>query len=148
MTVKNPHQRRGEAQRRALKLQPWKGLPKVEPVWRAKASCVRTHCGQKQQQAGDRCPGRSAVCFECSKGTLDLGVFPKPRQHQRMSSEDMVFLGSMTTRQKPSWTANIRIGEKEVSFNLNTGGEVTVLSATAYRSLELQKPTTVLYEPA
>ena len=43
------------------------------------------------------------------------------------------------------------MGEKDVSFKLDTGAKVTVLSETAYRSLgkvKLQKPTTVLYGPA
>ena len=63
----------------------------------------------------------------------------------------MAFLGTVITGQKLAWTANIRVGEKDVSFKLDTGAEVTVLSETAYHSLgkvKLQKPTTVLYGPA
>ena len=92
------------------------------------------------------------MCFKCNKkGHFGSQCFSKtPSASAHELCDDMAFLGTVITVQKLAWTANIHVGEKDLSFKLDTGAEVTVLSETAYRSLEkvkMQKPMTVLYGP-
>lgn len=64
---------------------------------------------------------------------------------------DSSFLGSMSSDGKKSWSVDIRIKQRSVSFKMDTRAEVTAISKDTYESLgepQLGKPLKVLYGPA
>ena len=66
-------------------------------------------------------------------------------------SLDMAFLGVVTSEQEPSWTATLLLGNKHITFKLDTGAEVTAMSEDVYQSLgqgNLQRSSKALYGPA
>ena len=56
----------------------------------------------------------------------------------------------MSSEQDTAWTCTLLIDEKEISFKLDTGAEVTAISEETYRTLggkPLEKPSKALYGP-
>ena len=60
------------------------------------------------------------------------------------------YLSTLGTRDVSVWTCTIQVNDQDVSFKVNTGAEVTVISKDASKALELdalQPPTKKLYGP-
>ena len=60
------------------------------------------------------------------------------------------YLSTLGTQDVSVWTCTIQVNDQDVSFKVNTGAEVTVISKDASKALgldALQPPTKKLYGP-
>ena len=116
----------------------------------AKPQCKR--CGQERHPP-DKCPAKSATCHKCNrKGHFSAQCFSKTTAAATHElSLDMAFLGVVTSEQEPSWTTTLLLGNRQTTFKLDTGAEVTAVSEEVYQSLgqgNLQRSSKALYGPA
>ena len=116
---------------------------------RATSQCRR--CGKQQHQSGEVCPAGGATCHRCNRrGHFQAQCFSKTiATSTNELSLDTAFLGSVDSRQESSWTITLGVENKVIPFKLDTGAEVTVISDTAYQSLNriklqtLQRPKNI-----
>ena len=88
------------------------------------------------------CPARDAICHYCrkeghfasqclSKRAADKEVNTMQETEQLQNSDEdvyfteEVYVDAVDDSQEICWTANVMIGQTEVSFKLDTGAEVT-----------------------
>lgn len=98
-------------------------------------------CGRGQHKKAD-CPARDVICHYCCKeGHFASQCFSKRAADEEVntvqdaeqlqnSDEDMyfteeVYVDAVDDSWERCWTANVMIGQIEVSFKLDTGAEVT-----------------------
>ena len=114
-----------------------------------KPKCTR--CGKGPHQADSRCPASTATCHRCNrKGHYQSQCFSKTRAHTDELTTDTVFLGAVVEKQNSPWQISALVDDKQVSFKLDTGAQVTAISEETYRALQpgpLKKPSEVLYGP-
>ena len=68
-----------------------------------------------------------------------------------LNVDDMAFLGVVTDYSGVPWQISVKLGDKVVSFKLDTGTQVTAIPEEMFRGLQnvkLKKPSKVLYGPA
>ncbi len=148
--------REGETKSNPIQVDVVRGKPRQArtPAGRDKAP-VCTRCGGSLHKR-DSCPAKEATCFKChNKGHYSSRCFTKSVsavQATEMSALDDAFLDTVTTDPdlQASWTAEVRVGSKDLMFKLDTGADVTAISDEAYKSLgnaALQKSSKMLYGP-
>lgn len=104
--------------------------------------------------AKHECPANNAECHGCGK----MGHFQRVCRagravHGIEEEEENFFLGAVTN-DSDAWTVDIGIQEKSLTFKLDTGADVTVVSQSDFRNIfsnaeqpALQKPRKPLYGP-
>ena len=128
-----------------------------------------SRCG-KGSHKKDECPARDAVCHKClRKGHYAALCFSKTKAPEQLqnrqldstysmsndSTDDVqyletAYLDTISGNDHMSWTAQVLVGARQVTFKLDTGAEVTAISDKVHQTLEdatLTKPTKVLYGP-
>ena len=74
-----------------------------------------------------------------------------PNDSSDSDRDDPFFIGAVTSDEEISWTVDIRVRQKTVTFKMDTGAEVTAISSETYEMLgrpKLTKPSKALYGPA
>ena len=115
--------------------------PPKKAVDRSKQPCMR--CG-KIHNTGDKCPARSAVCHKCRrKGHYEAQCRSKTIAGATLDTDDFsldassVTVGTVTGSKATCWNVDLVVQDNTpVSFKIDTGAEVTVISEKDYRSLE------------
>ena len=101
------------------------------------AKCQK--CGWKATQDLQHCPARNAVCWKCHK----RGHFQYVCRSQVLSVNTIEtatgdtgdsFLGTLGARESP-WEVTFQINNKPITFNIDTGAEVTVVSEATHRQI-------------
>ena len=67
------------------------------------------------------------------------------------SQLDSVYLDSLTEDQCSTWSVPATVGQRTLTFKVDTGAEVTAISERAFQGLDevlLKKPTKKLYGPS
>ena len=130
--------------------------PPKKAVDRSKQPCMR--CG-KTHNTGDKCPARSAVCHKCRrKGHYEAQCRSKTIAGATLDTDDfsldassVVTVGTVTGSKATCWNVDLVVQDNTpVSFKIDTGAEVTVISEKDYQSLEgtnLELPVLKLYGP-
>ena len=109
------------------------------------AQCFR--CGRDRPPAGDKCPALSAVCFKCQKkghfGAQCLNTRTASASASSLElSLDTAFLGAVTSSKSTSaWHVTLTLDDREVSFKLDTGAEVTAISEQTHKFLKEPQQT-------
>lgn len=98
--------------------------------------CGRPHGGN------NRCPAKGAKCHNCQK----LGHFAKFCRRKNVNAledlgdpweEGSLFLGSVSEDgNDSSWKVKLPIGHRSVSFKIDTGADVTVISESTFNDLQ------------
>jgi hypothetical protein len=98
------------------------------------AKCPK--CGWKATHDLHHCPARNVVCRKCHK----RGHFQYVCRSQVLSVNTKetatgdAFLGTLGARESP-WEVTFRIDNKSITFNIDTGAEVTVVSEATHRHI-------------
>ena len=122
------------------------------------SSCLR--CGSSADHSRGNCPAINSVCFKCSKKghyarvCLSQQVGEVVTEDQFSKEPDTsVFLGEISedsVRANP-WRAEILVNGEPVSFKLDSGADVSVISEKTYDLLSVQgkllPPDKKLYGP-
>ena len=132
-----------------------KGAARPPPrKWGSHGTTTKPRCKRcgRDQHPPDKCPARNASCHKCNrKGHFSSQCFSKTAAVSTNElSLDAAFLGAVSSEQDTAWTCTLLIDEKEISFKLDTGAEVTAISEETYRTLggkPLEKPSKALYGP-
>ena len=107
--------------------------------------CERYHAKEAH------CPARQAMCSKCNrKGHFEAQCFSKTIATVDSESRDGAYVFPVNASKRITWSAKISVGGKQLTFKLDTGAEVTVITEEAHRMLEmpkLQKPSKALYGP-
>ncbi|XP_014666628.1 PREDICTED: uncharacterized protein LOC106808423 [Priapulus caudatus] len=119
-----------------------------------------TRCGSSHGR-GDSCPAKDKRCRKCKK----MGHFQavcRTKQANEVTSRhandsgtsesyDRLFIGSITQGRDDPWQVQLEIAGKSVDFKIDTGADITVMSARTYSGLHnrpVLKPTnTILSSP-
>ena len=114
----------------------------------ARHQCKR--CGRYHAKEA-YCPARQARCSKCNrKGHFGAQCFSKTIENVDSESRDWAYVFPVNVFKRITWSSKISVGGKELTFKLDTGAEVTVITEEAHRMLEmpkLQKPSKALYGP-
>ena len=114
----------------------------------ARHQCKR--CGRYHAKKA-HCPARQARCSKCNrKGHFGARCFSKTIETVDSESRDGAYVFPVNVSKRITWSSKISVGGKELTFKLDTGAEVTVITEEAHRMLEmpkLQKPSKALYGP-
>ncbi|XP_062512805.1 uncharacterized protein K02A2.6-like [Corticium candelabrum] len=114
----------------------------------ARHQCKR--CGRYHAKEA-YCPARQARCSKCNrKGHFGAQCFSKTIETVDSESRDGAYVFPVNVSKRITWSSKISVGGKELTFKLDTGAEVTVITEEAHRMLEmpkLQKPSKALYGP-
>ena len=104
-------------------------------------------CG-KDHKPNDKCPARNATCFKCNrKGHFSAQCLSKTATTSELTVE--TFLGVVSSNEE-SWVCVLKLENREMSFKLDTGAEVTAISEGAFKELQnitLQSPSKILFGP-
>ena len=107
--------------------------------------CGRTH-GKDAQ-----CPAWNVTCFKCNrKGHFGAQCLSKTVANVVSETEETAFLFPVSTSHGTSWSIDLQVGHKQLSFKLDTGAEVTAISERSYNSLgrpPLASASRILYGP-
>lgn len=121
------------------------------------AQCGR--CG-REAHPRDKCPAKDAECHRCNKkghyGAMCRSkrtAYSEAATNALISSEaETAFLDNLTPlNQETAWTTTIQVDGKAMTFKLDTGAEVTAISAESYRHLKkphLTASDKILYGPS
>ena len=117
-----------------------------------------TRCGLERHSL-DKCPASNATYHKCGRrGHYSNVCFSKTvkagHSTDAVTAEsgilDSAFLGAVTPLgQKRSWSIELNLNGKKMTFKLDTGAEVTAISEDSLGKLDisLQKPAKLLYGP-
>ena len=114
-----------------------------------------SRCGRKHRRG--KCPAFNAVCYCCHKRghfqscCKSRNVPTTPVGDQEDNSIDTAFLNTVGEEDSRSWFVNLTLGNREVSFKIDTGAEVTAVSEKVWKQSKrprLQSPCKTLYGPA
>ena len=146
------------------KLESIKAKARVKHSFKKSTKSDSTLCGRcgKGHHGKDKCPAREATCFKCQKkGHFSSHCFSKrtatqlsvdtDSAHTTYSNEETTFLDVVQTENHTVWNATIQLNQQNVTFKLDTGTEVTVISHKAFERLsnvDLQQSTRSLLGPA
>lgn len=97
-------------------------------------SCQR--CGKTPFHAKFSCPAKNADCHNCGKCGHDSKVCKCNKCVSAVSedTEENIFLGTVDEG-KQAWTVDVTIRDTKVSFKIDTGADVTVISERVYRQI-------------
>ena len=105
-------------------------------------------CCGKDHKPTDKCPARNATCFKCNhKGHFSTQCLSKTATTSELTVE--TFLGVVSSNEE-SWVCSLKLANREMSFKLNTGVEMTEISERAFKELQnitLQSPSKILCGP-
>ena len=101
------------------------------------------------------CPARDVQCNKCKhKGhfaahcrSKSIAEVADSQVHEE-EFDDIAYLSTRSTQDANVWTRTIRVNNQDVSFKVDTGAEMTVISKYVSKALRLdalQPPTTKLY---
>ena len=104
-----------------------------------------------------QCPARNVQCNKCThKGHFAAHCRSKSvaevtdSQVHEEEFDDIAYLSTLGTQDANVWTCTIQVNNQDVSFKVDTGAEVTVISKDVSKALgldALQPPTKNLYGP-
>ena len=117
-------------------------------------SCMR--CGRGPHPR-HQCPAKDMQCHKCkyeghfavhcrSKSVAEVGDIPPPEQEY----DDIAYLNTLGSQDGNFWTCGIRVNGQGMSFRVDTGAEVTVISEDVSKALglgTLQPSTKKLHGP-
>ena len=107
-------------------------------------------CGRNQDHDRQHCPARSATCRKCGKKGHYQAVCKSSAKVSGVNTED-AFIGALDNDQpKDPWKVNLKLNGQSVTFNIDTGAEVTVISSSVWRKIgspTLQKADKSLHCP-
>jgi len=93
------------------------------------------------------CPAKEATCYRCnrrghySSQCLSNTVATISTAPQQLQTEtEIKFLDTVEGIQDNIWEVKVRIGDKLISFKVETGAEVTVLPEETWKSLKMAEP--------
>ena len=109
--------------------------PETEPN-KAKV-CGR--CGKSPFHKLQMCPAKDSTCRKCGKKGHYQAVC-RSRTIGDVTTEDDLFLGALHEDISEPWTATILINDKPIKFKLDTGADVTVISAALNNSVVKSNP--------
>ncbi len=81
---------------------------------------------------------KDAECHHCKRrGHYSVASCYKKslssvQQEEESSFSDTSFLDAVTQQEKESWTANLKVNDKEIPFKIDTGAEVTAITIETY----------------
>ena len=116
--------------------------------------CIR--CGKGRHPTPEQCPAREAICNKCHrKGHYAAQCLSKTvaatHEVQAGGGADAAFLGAVSASKDIAWVLTIRVNDTDVTFKLDTGAEVTVISEETFsklKNVKLRSPSRRLYGPA
>ena len=118
------------------------------------SASVCRYCGRRRHSTPQQCPALGRTCFKC--GGRDHFANMCHSQSQRVQSvqyacdadddpadeggyflgvEGGYFLGVVTAQGKQDWTIAAQVGQNSVSFKVDSGADVNVLSLQQYKQL-------------
>lgn len=111
-------------------------------------------CGGAPSHSKQDCPANEVKCHACGKKGHYRRVCRAPKTvHEVEEDEHGLFLGSVKCEGEP-WTVDLSINNKNVSFKIDTGADVTVLPLKVFKELyrhnhppSLHKSTKALLGP-
>ena len=123
---------------------------------RFKGKCTR--CG-KGPHSRQQCPANLVECHRCKKkGHFSSQCFTKtvavvgelPSTTDLDDMDDVAYLNTIDSDQGNAWTCHINVNGHDVSFKIDTGAEVTVISDNITKSIglhQLHPPSKNLHGP-
>ena len=114
-----------------------------------------SRCGRKHRRG--KCSAFNPVCYRCHKRghfqscCKSRSIPTTPVGDQEDNSINTAFLNTLGEEDSRSWFVNLTLGNKEVSFKIDTGAEVTAVSEKVWiqsKRPRLQVPLKTLYGPA
>ena len=115
----------------------------------ATQNCRR--CG-KSSHPRQLCPAKDVLCYRCnrkghySSQCLSNTVAPQPkgvhelsRQSEQSEASDR-YLDTVVGNKKNMWSITIRLQGKPIVVKVDTGAEVTAISDSTWKSLNIWKP--------
>ena len=114
-----------------------------------------SRCGRKHRRG--KCPAFNAVCYRCHKRghfqscCKSRSIPTTPVGDQEDNSINTAFINTLGEEDSILWFVNLTLGNKEVSFKIDTGAEVTAVSEKVWKQSKrprLQVPLKTLYGPA
>ena len=94
-------------------------------------------CG-RERHSRDKCPAKDAKCLSCQK-VGHYSAVCRTRNVSTLLSGDTDDVDTMSAVERNAWYAAITIDDKEVTFKLDTGAEVTAVSQETWQTLN--RPT-------
>lgn len=97
------------------------------------AECRR--CGKNHSKDAQG-PARNATCFKCNrKGRYGTQCSKTVAEQPSETDEDEAFLFPVRKDQASAWTVDLRLGNKDQPFKVDTGADVTAISDEAHSTL-------------
>ena len=130
------HQKQPHTKHTAGKTEPSKG--KV---------CGR--CGKFPSHKVQQCPAKDVTCHKCGKRGHYQTVC-RSRTVGDVTTGDDVFLGTIQEDKSEPWTVTVLVNNKPITFKLDTGADVTVISKSLSNQIvegTLQPPKKTLLGP-
>ena len=108
-----------------------------------------SRCSHAKHTAGDRCPAMGATCHKCNRnGHFSAQCFSKMVAvvpagtgdiQEDLGEDQPMFLGSVTSSEETSWSVDLRLKQKTLTFKLDMGAEVTAISEDAHCQIRDQR---------
>lgn len=148
-----------ELQPRRDRRKPWRGSRDRPRKSANKTTNARSQskpcqrCG-RGQHSRDKCPAREATCHTCKKkGHYSSQCFSKTVSTVESTNDmDAAYLDTVSASKESAWLTQIQVnGEKNISFKMDTGAEVTAISVNTHEQLKKPRLTTaskILYGPS
>ena len=114
-------------------------------------------CGYKHPR--DRCPAKGKKCDFCQRlNHFQSQCFDKLKTKSKKKvdqveagASEVYFMGSVAQNSSDAWRETLTIGEKKISFKLDTGADVSVISTDTFENLNpkpsLRKTNATLQSP-
>ena len=124
---------------------PFKGKQKPpKNAYQAKTQHKCTRCG-RSSHSRNQCPARDAECHKCHKRghysaqclTKSVSEISDPPPSQDLPDYDLAYLNTIGSGKTTMWTCIVLVNGQETCFKVDTGAEVTVMSAQECANLGL-----------
>ncbi|XP_043232854.1 uncharacterized protein K02A2.6-like [Amphibalanus amphitrite] len=108
------------------------------------------YCGRRRHTSPQQCPALGKTCFKCG-GRDHFANVCSGSSHRVQSvqcvpdtehdedQEEGYFLGVVEGHKNKDWTVSVEVGQSQVSFKVDSGADVNVMSLQQYEQM-VQKP--------
>ena len=117
----------------------------AKPKFSGQATNKCGQCGYMHNKDA-RCPAKGETCKFCKKIGHFQSVCRKKNNRKKVDqlevkgAENVYFMGSIAQNCSRAWRETLKIGSQEISFKIDTGADVSVISYDTYKSLFPKPP--------
>ena len=110
-----------------------KNKPKFDKKGAASSDKKCPYCGRASHPRS-KCPARDVDCNKCGKkGHFGIVCRSKEKKVQEVTEEEPAFLGAIHSKNSGNWDIDILVDGELVSFKVDTGADVNIISGDIYR---------------